>query len=269
MKIALSCDHLLEDDHRIEILKFFLSLWPNAHIHTLAHRSDGVDLDGYPVHVASYSRMASSMKKFARYSFLIPGFVKKAKMPDSLDLIINLSSGLSHGLLKNRNTRQITYLYSWDFQENQRGLSEFFFRSFRYKWAFESLRQSDFIFVPSFQLASLIRPYVDEKKINILQPFLNERVMDQDFQEKTNGHLLSTMGLSEKRKRTIMNKLDDIGVNYTLFKEEMNDENLSLLISSQGLIDFSRSYFPFASLCAVANGENGHIVFQRFTQRLV
>ena len=112
VQAILSCDRLLQRDHQTELLEIFLSLYPKAPIYTLAHRPKAIP--GPVERRFIKSTFLSHLCPHHRWSFLAPGATKGLSIPESADLVINISGGLSHGFPKGRRTRQLTYLYDLD-----------------------------------------------------------------------------------------------------------------------------------------------------------
>ena len=153
MKIALTCDHLLDDEPFTQSLASLLELFPDAPIYTLAHRRGSVPtaLQERTIHASYLSHKVSTPRQLIERAWAIPGAAANLTIPCSFDLIFSFSAGLGHGFNKCKKTTQFTYLYRDD--TPQRG----FFSPYLRRWSRKKLEQSPYLRVAIDTLANKLR----------------------------------------------------------------------------------------------------------------
>ncbi len=155
MKVAITVDHLLARESVHPIVEKCLEVFEDAPIFTIAHRPKAIlgPIEMRPIRSSFLSRLMQSPSDFSRYQALLPGAVKQVPISCSYDLIINISSGLSQGLPKCEQTKQLTYLVN-DLSLQGKGLRYHLFKTYCRSFAKKSLAQADKIWVSSDELAS-------------------------------------------------------------------------------------------------------------------
>ena len=158
MNIALTCDHLLSDDHFTRSLACLLEHFPHAPIYTVAHKRGRVPvvLQERTIHSSGLSRKVGNTDQLASSAWLVPQASKHLFIPCSTDIIFSFSAGLGHGIKKCKKTRQITYLYKKHTPGS--GLKQKFFASYLETWSRKKLAQSDHLWVATPGLLELCRP---------------------------------------------------------------------------------------------------------------
>ena len=153
MKIALTCDHLLHDDHFTQSLASLLEIFPDASIYTLAYSPGSVPtpLQDRTIHASYLSHKVSHPRQLAYWSWAIPGAAANLRIPCSTDLIFSFSAGLGHGFKKCKKTLQFTYLYQDD--TPKRG----FFSPYVRRWSRKKLEESQYLRIATDSLAENLR----------------------------------------------------------------------------------------------------------------
>ena len=165
MKIALTCDHLLNNDHFVQSLSSLLEIFPDAPIYTLAHRRGKVPsiLQERTIHASALSHKVSNTEQLLARSWAAPSVASRLSIPCSTDLTFSLSAGLGHGFKQCQKTRQITYLYQA--YNPGSGLKQKFFSSYLHSWSRKKLTQSDQLWVSSPTLLEFCRQYHPNPKL--------------------------------------------------------------------------------------------------------
>lgn len=171
MKIALSCDHLIERDHSTRVLDILCEMFPEASVYTFAHLPGKIlgQVECRNIFSAPLSRKISSGRDFDRWKFLVPTLQKSFCLPSDIDLLISLSSGLAHGIGHSPRTKHICYLYAYE-----EGLSRWpqrFFSAFLKNWQRQSLDQVDhFLFSSQTLKERLFQAVGEEVKGKVVFP---------------------------------------------------------------------------------------------------
>ena len=153
MKMALTLDHLIARVHATAIFEEIMGLYKDAEIWTIVHNRGGVlgPVEMRKIHSSFLSHKVKDKSSFKKLSFLGPSAAKKLFIPCSYDLIINISTGLSHGIKKCKETKQVTYLYDFLPSDNSSFIGKIF-KSYLRKWSLENIKQSDLLLTSSHTL---------------------------------------------------------------------------------------------------------------------
>lgn len=171
MKIAISCDHVLNNSHYMSIIESFANVYQDATIYTLAHKIGAVQgrLELHPIKSTFLSNIVDDQNKLEKLSFLVPSASKKLIVPKEFDQLINISSGLSLGFNLEGNTKVIQYIYSLPhfFSSNKTS----FFNGYLRKWFRESLAKSELIICSTKEIQKFIEKYTsDKREVYTLKP---------------------------------------------------------------------------------------------------
>ena len=168
MNVALTCDHLLNNDHFTQCLSSLLEIFPHAPIYTLAHRRGNVPLalQERTICASHISHKIASTSQLASASWAVPKAAENLSIPCKVDLIFSFSAGLGHGIKKCKKTRQITYLYN-NYTPGS-GFKQKFFASYIKSWSRQKLAESDHLWVANSRLLDIFRPY--HSRIRLVKP---------------------------------------------------------------------------------------------------
>ncbi len=271
MKIGIGCDHILERDRSIEIVEALCAIFPDAEIYTLAHRPKQVlgPLERKKIHSTFLSHKVSSVKDLSKYSYLIPSAAKNFHITCDLDLFIDVSSGLSHGLITCDKVKRVSYLLDKKDALENIGFIRKFFKSYVNNWKEKKLLDDRTIWVETPELEKRLKEM--GKNPLVLRPF----VKVEDFQViksagfKHSAFLINALPLDNKMATDITDNLnqkniifkfigddnhlstlkDSLGEN-AFFGEKCHGELAPLMSSAAGLIDFdTHPYSPYTLEC--------------------
>ena len=159
MNIALTCDHLLSDDHYTQCLSSLLEIFPQTPIYTLAHRRGSVpsSLQERTIHASYISQKIANPRQFTQAAWTVPKAAEHLIIPCSTNLIFSFSSGLGHGIKKCKKTKQIVYLYK-EYTPGP-GFKQKFFASYVKSWSRKKLATSDHLWVSNPELMDTCRSF--------------------------------------------------------------------------------------------------------------
>ncbi|MFT6070590.1 MAG: hypothetical protein ACJAT2_003027 [Bacteriovoracaceae bacterium] len=271
MKVAIGCDHILERDRSIEIVEALCAIFPDAEVYTLAHRPKQVlgPLERKKIHSTFLSHKVSSLKELSKYSYLIPSAAKNFHITCSLDLFIDVSSGMGHGFKTCEKTKRISYLLDKKEDSIKSGFIRKFFKSYLNNWKRKNLLDERTLWVETPELEQNLKAM--GKSPQILRPF----VKVEDFKViksagfKHSAYLINALPLNEEMAEKIADNLKNqkIGFKFigddghllglkdklgegSFFGEKCHGELAPLMSSAAGLIDFdTHPYSPFTLEC--------------------
>jgi len=265
MKVALSCDHLLARDHQTEVLEMFLSLYEDAEIYTLAHRERAIlgPIEMRKIHSTFLSNIVTSVADFHKYQYVVPNAAKNLFIPCKVDLIINISRGLSHGIRKCKNTKQITYLYDEGaFINSKKTLREKFFSPFVKNWSKKCLQQIDYLWVSSEALKASLLKIVPHKEIFVLPPFF--KIDDFNIFPKNmfpyDYCTINAEPINIKQAQMIVEMLQEFSLKYVFVGE---DTHLQALKNSANEKYFCGGQKCAGELAPILAGARAHIDYQK------
>jgi hypothetical protein len=276
MNIEITTDYLLERNHLIEMVEFFLAQNEKANITTFAHKEKAIlgPIELRYIRSSQLSNKINSVSEFKNSLKYIPSISKNLFIPCSTDWVINISGGLSHGITKCKDTKQFTYLYDLP-NEKRTGFKNKIVGSFIDGWAMRQLAQVDVLWVSNQILKEKINKIYPAMEIQVVPPFFNV----QDFPIipssifEYNYYVINADGLELKTAKSIINILEDLKIKYYFVGQDQhlnslkNDENrhlffgekcsgelAPLLAGSKALIDLSKKPFPKLALCSLSTG---------------
>lgn len=277
MKVALSLDQLLQRDNATSCADIFCELFPDAQCYTIAHKVGGVlgNVEIRKIHSTGLSKKVETADELGKFNFLIPTIAEQLFIPCSVDVVFNISRGLSHGIQKCKETKQITYLYDEYFLNRKpRTWRERFFRSYLKSWARKSLQQVDVLWVSTEKLKIALQPLV-KVQIEVVPPFfkLTEFPLIPSSLFKHDFYCIEASALTPKQANEVVEVLQQrqarwrfIGVDDHLvelkkqypaiqfFGDHCAGELAPLLSSSRACIDLTTEIFPESAMKAQATG---------------
>ena len=279
MKIALSCDHIIERNQAITILEMVSSIYEDAEIFTIAHKQGSVlgPIEQKKIRSTFLSHNVKDKDHFHQRGFLVPTASKNLHIPCNFDLVINISSGLSQGIKRCETTKVITYfLPEHDQMRKNKKWWEFLFSPYLKQWAENNLRECDLIWVPDEGTKEILEDRLGgDKEIKVVYPFFNI----QDFPLipssywKHDFFAIDTAELDVKLAREIFDLVTKSGSrgifvgpdsHLEKLKKEKGDKNFfgqrctgelaPFLASSRGHISLRTNGFPDLALKALSVG---------------
>ena len=271
MKVGIGCDHILERDRSIEVVEALCAIFPDAEIYTLAHKPKQVlgPLERKKIHSTFLSHKVSSLKDLGKYAYMIPSAAKNLHISCSLDLFIDVSSGMSHGLKTCEKTKRVSYLLDKKDNLDQRGFLGMFFKSYLKNWKRKNLLDERTLWVETPELEKnlkamgrdpqILRPFVKVEDFKVIKSagfkhsafLINTLPLDEELAAKIidclnrENYTFKFIG-EDEHLSTLKNK---IGEN-SFFGEKCHGELAPLMSSAAGLIDFdTHPYSPFTLEC--------------------
>lgn len=278
-KVVLSFDQLVLRTWSTAIFELFLDYFEHSEIYTIVHNPKKVlgPTELRRIHSTYLSNKVNSLDDLFKWSALIPGAASGLHITCQADTIINISTGLSHGLKKCKNSKQITYLIDdlpWRYSIVN--WSDRLFRSRLKKWSLDSLKQVDELWVTSEEAANFYASMV--KDIKVLPPFFKnyEYPLFPSSQRKIFPHDFVTIeatDLSLEKAVTLMKMFQDSKIKFRFvgfddhlatLKNGPDDDRFygprcagemaPMLAASVALIDVSETSFPEHTLATLSTG---------------
>lgn len=257
MKIALTIDHLIAREHSTALFEEIMGLYKDAEIWTIVHNEGGVlgPVEMRKIHSSFLSHKVKDKSSFKKLSFLGPSAAGKLFIPCSYDLIINISTGLSHGIKKCKETKQVTYLYDF-IPTDSKTFTEKIFKGYLKKWSLDKLKQSDLLLTSSKNLNKSLG--LNGK---VIYPFfkLEDFPLIPSSHWKHDFFVINGEGMSLEEGNRIIRYLEEKKERYCFIGDlpkglkvskdlnlgkKCNGELAPLLASSFGLIHFGEFSFP-------------------------
>lgn len=276
MKVAITCDQIIKRTHAHEIVELLLGQYPEAEIFTLAHIPSKVlgPIETRPIHSSFLSNLVKSPEDLNKYSFLIPSACEKLKISCSFDLVIDVSSGLSHAISACEKSLRKTFLYNWTIPH--KGIMAKMFKTSNKNFSLKKLKEKKYVALSSlalkeelkFEAASIVRPYFNSAEF----PFVSERreflpgkidfiAINADIALSVAKEL--AFKLKEKKLSFIffgddqhLLKLKKIIGEDHFFGERCDGDLAPFLAGALATIDFSADLFPLNSLKSLALGRS-------------
>ncbi|OIQ20565.1 MAG: hypothetical protein BM556_01090 [Bacteriovorax sp. MedPE-SWde] len=187
MKIVVSCDAIVDRDYYLEAVEAVLDMvGDNCDLYTIVHAQNSVvgPVEMRQIKSTFLSNFTKSWDTLIKNSYLIPSASKNLFIPCSVDLIINISRGFSHGIKKCDETKMLSFIVE-DINKKPRKKSfkEFVFSTLVKSFQKKGLRQADELWTSRLDLipasfhekAKLVRPPVKLGDYKILPDALFQR----------------------------------------------------------------------------------------------
>ena len=112
MKIAITCDQLVERRPVHQLVQMACKLFPTAVVYTLVHQKGKVlgPIEHHSIRSTFLSNTVENLADLEKKYYLIPSALKKLPVPCSYDVVIHFSSGLSHCFPTCEKSKVFTYL---------------------------------------------------------------------------------------------------------------------------------------------------------------
>ena len=277
MKIALSCDDLLIRDHYTEVVETLGLVYEDSTIYTLVHKEKAMlgTVELRKIRSTYLSHKIKDREHLARNSFLIPNAASNLFIPCSVDLIINISNGMSQGIRKCENTKLITYFYDHYYLNRKKPvLREKLFKSYVRKWSHAALCMSDEIWVPNENAKLYIESFFDGVVRVIAPPFnISDYPLTPKDGKEFNYFAINAKGMDEECAALVLDFLTQYDMKFVFFGEDDHLENVKvggedprflgakcsgeiapMLGNARAVIDMSETAFPEDALKALSSG---------------
>jgi hypothetical protein len=277
MNLVLSTDHLLYRDDSTAMLEIMGELYPEAPVHTLAHQQGAIlgHLELRSVKSTGLSRKAKTLDDLSGQAFLLPRLVHQIHVPCSVNVIFNVSLGLSHGIPRCEGTKQWTYWLGDDLiTRPTKRLREKFFRRYLEHWSKKQLRQIDLLWVPTQELKEQFERWTSAE-IAVVPPFikLSEYPLIPASIFKNDFYMVNTQHLGPVEIEIIEKVFQQRNQRYRFFGDHTHLEAIvgnrsadlffgercagelaPMLASAKGVLDFTRSLFPTQAIKGLSQG---------------
>lgn len=276
MKVAITCDYLIERNHYSEIVESICEIFPEARLYCFVHKEGKIlgHIEQRMITSTYLSKKVNTIPEFYSYSYQIPSFAKNLFVSCEYDLIINISRGFSQGIKKCEKTKIVTYLYDFGFQNNRKkSLTQRFFGAYVYSWVKKTLKQSNLVIVSREDLKLEVQSFIPNVEV-VPPPF---RISDYSlFPKEMFPHhyfLIEANGLALTDAREICKWMKEweivfqfIGNDdhltslkseypaHQFFGNRCSGEHAPVLAASKALISFNNDDFPNLALATMACG---------------
>lgn len=276
MKVAITCDYLLERNHYTEVIEHICEIFPEARLYCFAHKEGKIlgHIEGRMITSTYLSKKIETEQEFYSYSYQIPSLAKNLFVSCEYDLIVNISKGFSQGIQKCDKTRLITYLYDLGYDNKiQKTFLQKIFYSFVLSWVKKTLKKSDLVMVSRQDIKLALQSIVPNAVV-VPPPF---RVSDYSLFPKSmfphHFFAIEATGLSVKQATEMASwmqeweipfqfigndeHLNSIKGNYEsnkFFGNRCSGEHAPVLAASKALISFNDQEFPNLVLATMATG---------------
>jgi hypothetical protein len=276
MKVAITCDFLLERNHYTEIIELMCEVFPEAKIYCFAHKAGAIlgHIEQRKITSSFLSQKISTEEEFYQNSYKLPSIAKNIFVSCEYDLIINISKGFSQGFKKCEKTKMITYLYDLGFEDKiGNTFVQKIFKSYVINWAIKSLKLADKLLVSREDVRHHLEKYVGQSEV-MPPPF---RVSDYSLfpkgMFKHHFFAVESNHLSLEQAREIAGWMKEWNLEFQFvgndehlstmksefpankfFGNRCSGEHAPVLASSKALISFNTTEFPNMVLATMATG---------------
>jgi hypothetical protein len=248
VKIAISCDSLVSRRYVTSIVEAVLSIYEDADIYTLIHKRKGIlgPIEMRKIHSSYLTSVHQEIKDghefeeaFWRKCFLVPSAAHKLVIPCHYDVVINISSGLSHAIKKCHGVYQITYLLeSLVRARSPRSWLEKIFHLYLDSWSKRQLKRADELWLPFS--AEVI--HANQKT---LAPFIKLEDFPLFKEQQTKFFpkdflTLDAPSMTLLQARDVVESLRRLEIKYCFIGE---DAHLEELKENQGVAGADRRFF--------------------------
>ncbi len=278
MKVAISCDYLLERSHYTEVIENICEIFPEATLYCFAHKKGAIlgHVEQRPIRSTYLSKIVNSPEEFYKHSSKLPSLAKNLFISCEYDLIINISKGFSQGFKKCDKTRLVTYLYDLDLDlKINKTLLQKMFLPFIHSWIKKSLKNADRLLTSRHDLLDHLRSLGIGENSELMPPpfrvsdyalFPNEMFKHHFFAIEAKGlNLAQARLISEWMNEWSMpfqfignddhlNELKPHFKENAFFGNRCSGEHAPVLAASKAFISFNEEDFPALALGALATG---------------
>lgn len=276
MKIAITCEYLLNRTHYTEIIESLCEVFPEATIYTFAHKQGQIlgHIEQRSIKSTFLSNVVNTESDFYAHYNKLPSLAHNLFVSCEFDLIINVTKGFSQGFKKCENTKQITYIYDLDLDRKfKKNIFQKLFSPFVKGWISNSISKSDLVLVSRNDLIETLKKENIKAEL-VPAPF---RVSDYGLfpKEMFKHHffLVEAKGVSLEEARYLiewmkewkfdfqfigvddhLNELKEKNPTNMFFGNKCSGEHAPVMAASKALISFNKEDFPSIALGTMATG---------------
>jgi hypothetical protein len=276
MKVAITCDYLLQRSHYVEIIENLCEVFPEAVIYCFAHKKGAIlgHIEQRSIKSTYLSNIVSTEEEFYTHSNKLPSLAKNLFVSCDYDLIINVSKGFSQGFSKCKTTKLITYLYDLDLDKKiSKTIMQKLFAPYVRSWIKKSLENADMVLSSRENLLDVLKDLKTPAEV-VPPPF---RVSDYALFPKTmfkhHFFLFEAKGISLTNATKLVEWMKEWNYAFqfigpdahltplkkdfpenTFFGDRCSGEHAPVLAASKALVTFNQEDFPALSLATLATG---------------
>lgn len=276
MKVAITCDYLLNRSHYVEIVENLCEVFPEAVIYCFAHKKGAIlgHIEQRSIRSTYLSNIVKTEEDFYKHSYKLPMLAKNLFVSCEYDLIINISKGFSQGFSKCKTTRLVSYLYDFDLDDKiKNSFVQKIFYPYISRWIKQTINNADKILLSREDLFHEL--LIEKERYEILPPPF--RVSDYSLFPKDmfkhHFFLIEAKGVNEESAEKIIAWMKDwnypfqfIGVDEHLaqmkkkypenafFGNRCSGEHAPVLAAARAFISFNTEDFPHLALATLATG---------------
>jgi len=278
MKVAISCDYILERSHYAEVIENICEIFPEATLFCFAHKKGSVlgHIEHRQIRSTYLSNFVKNPEEFYTHSNKLPSLAKNLFISCDYDLIINISKGFSQGFAKCEKTKLVSFVYDLDLdQKITKTLLQKMFSPFVHSWIKKTFQKAEVILASRQDLVDLIKTFPLLKKVEHMPPPF--RVSDYALFPKDmfKHHFLAieAKGLSVEKAQNLIKWMEEWEMPFqfiggdehlgelkshckenTFFGNRCSGEHAPVIAASKAFISFNDEDFPSLSLGAMATG---------------
>lgn len=265
MKVAITCDHILERKPVHRLIELACSMFPEATVYTLAHCPGKVlgQIEMHSIRSSFLSNVVKTEKEFKAKAYLIPHAAKKLSIPCSVDLIINFSTGFSHGISCCEKTEVLNYFFSDDTRLEKKKFSEKIFQLYLQNWSKKKVNRRSHL-IQSYESlcpgAEVVRPFFnfEDYYFHETTPEGNIALINPGSLSLSELRQLSESFRQEKLRVVIIGeKLDIQDVEF--LKNSCSGELAPLFKDAVIVVEGNSTSFPEFALSSFASGRRVYI----------
>lgn len=276
MKVAITCDYLLQRSHYVEIIEGLCEIFPEAAIYCFAHKKGAIlgHIEQRSIKSTYLSNVVSTEEEFYTHSNKLPSLAKNLFVSCDYDLIINISKGFSQGLAKCETTKLITYLYDLDLdQKINKTFMQKIFSPFIRSWVKKTLESADMLISSREDLLGVVKGMKASTEV-LPPPFrVSDYALFPKNMFKHHFFLFEASGISLENAKKLTEWMKEWDYSFqfigpddhlselkkyfpenTFFGNRCSGEHAPVLASSKALVSFNDEDFPAMPLATLATG---------------
>lgn len=277
MKVAITCDFLLERGHYSQVVEHLCELFPQAVIYCFAY-ADGKFNGRVEQRIIKSTHLSKKIKLpagFYTYSYQLPALAKNLYISCDFDLIINVTKGFSQSFNKCVDTKVVTYIYDWNFEPQiKKSFLQKIFFSYVSGWAKNTLNDCDRLIVSRPDLVEKMSRLTDKPVIVQHPPVLiSDYALFPKHMFKHDYFLIDSYGLEEAMCEELASWMQAWNLSFKFIgpddhliflKKKIGSkhflgvrcsrEHAPLLAGSQALIGFNEYEFPHYAIACMCTG---------------
>jgi hypothetical protein len=276
MKVAITCDYLLERSHYVEIIENLCEVFPEAVIYCFAHKQGAIlgHIEQRSIKSTYLSNVVSTEEEFYTHSNKLPSLAKNLFVSCDYDLIINVSKGFSQGFSKCKTTKLITYLYDLDLDKKiNKTISQKLFAPFVRSWIKKTLESADMVLSSRENMLSMLSTLKTPAEV-VPPPFrVSDYALFPKAMFKHHFFLFEAKGISLENATKLVGWMKEWNYAFqfigpddhlaslkkdfpenTFFGDRCSGEHAPILAASKAFVTFNHEDFPALALATLATG---------------